>query len=339
MLQELLQPVGIEVRSEVQVMALPPRADILLIRRLGSDWTAQQRLLLADGLRDLVADHILAEMKLRGGLFEDGLIQILLYDHMLLTNDKTLTRDRLQSVIISAQTPQGDLLVRFGFKPTGIAGVYQCEASPWCGKIRVILLNELADTPHNAPLKCFASHRRERDKAFATIRRLEIFKHSIGFGRLIAGLWRLLMKESMGHPELEGMTPEHVMALGQEWFEFLLESTPDEELSVLPKMALFQSKSRLEGKREGEAIGEARGKAIGEARGKAIGEARGKAIGEARGKAIGKANTLLRLLTKRFGPRLPDWVSSKVLAADERSLELWIDRILDAVTLEDIFQS
>jgi hypothetical protein len=83
-------------------------------------------------------------------------------------------------------------------------------------------------------------------------------------------------------------------------------------------MALFHSKSRLEGKREGEAIGEARGKAIGEAR--------------------GKANTLLRLLTKRFGPRLPDWVSSKVFAADERALELWIDRILDAVTLEDIFR-
>ncbi|MBF0176255.1 MAG: hypothetical protein HQL63_05330 [Magnetococcales bacterium] len=52
-LKMLLEPVGIEVRSEVQVVSLPPKADLILIQRKAGGWTEAQRLLLADGLRDL----------------------------------------------------------------------------------------------------------------------------------------------------------------------------------------------------------------------------------------------------------------------------------------------
>lgn len=62
--EKLLSPVGIEVLSEVQVVATPPLADLILIRRRGQSWTNEQRLLLADGMRDLEADHILAELKI-----------------------------------------------------------------------------------------------------------------------------------------------------------------------------------------------------------------------------------------------------------------------------------
>jgi hypothetical protein len=310
MLKQLLQPVGIEVQMEVQVMAWPPRADLLLIRRQRNDWTDQQRMLLADGLRDLVADHILAEMKLRGGLTEDGLKQIVVYDHLQLIHDKNLPQERLQSVIISAQTPQGDLLARFGFKPTALPGVYRCEDSPWCGTILVILLNELANTPQNAPLKCFASRQRERQKAFETIKQSGLFKLSSGFGRIVAGLWRLLMKEAMDSPALEGITPDHVMALGKEWFEFMVESTPDEELFRLPKVKQHYQE----------------------------GEARGIIKGEARGVIKGEAKVLLLLLHERFGPALPDWVSAKLNTADEEALNRWTIRILKANTLEEVFQ-
>jgi hypothetical protein len=297
-----LSPVGIEVRTEVQVVAAPPRADIILIRRRGTRWTKKQRLLLADGLRDLGADHILIEMKIRQGLSEDGLRQIIVYEYLYYTTEKTLTRDRLQSVIICSQTPQGDLLARYGFKPTGLPGVYECKTSPWCGTIRIILLNELADTPHNAPLKCFASQQKERQKAFETIRRSGLFRLSRGFGGIIAGLWRLLMKESMNSPEMEGMTPEYVMALGKEWFEFMVESTPDEELFNLPKVERLRLKSLNEGRQEGT------------------------------------AKILLLLLREQFGPNLPDWVTSKLHAADEQLLDKWTIRVLKAGTLDDVFQ-
>jgi hypothetical protein len=306
MLTELLQPFGIDVISEVQVMALPPRADIILIRRTGANWTEQQRLLLADGLRDLVADHILIEVKIREGVTEGGLIQIVVYDYLYLTHSKTLTRTRLQSVILSAQTPQGDLLDRFGFKPVGSPGVYECKESPWCGKIRLIALNELADTPHNAPLKCFASRRSERRKAFETIKRTGLFRVSSGLSSFLVALWRLMMKDALNSPEMEGMTPDHVMALGKEWFEFMVETTSDEELFRLPKVEQLYRK--------------------------------GEVRGEARGVIKGEAKTLLRLLTKKFGPSLPTWVSPRVQSADVHILEIWTDRILDAQSLEEVFQ-
>jgi flagellar biosynthesis/type III secretory pathway protein FliH len=50
-------------------------------------------------------------------------------------------------------------------------------------------------------------------------------------------------------------------------------------------------------KLEGRAEGEARGRMKGKAEGKAEGEA----IGEARGEAIGKMNSLVSVLTARFG--------------------------------------
>ncbi|MGN7614444.1 hypothetical protein ACQZV8_20430 [Magnetococcales bacterium HHB-1] len=160
MLKTLLQPVGIEVRSEVQIVE-SPKADLVLIRRKGKQWTKQQRVLLADGLRDLNADHILAELKITESLNEAALQQTLAYDRMFRTTEE-LPRERLQSVLISAKTPKGDILQKFGFEPLEQAGVYACRNSPWCSTMRVILLNELTNEFHNAPLKCFSSRHVER---------------------------------------------------------------------------------------------------------------------------------------------------------------------------------
>jgi hypothetical protein len=112
-----------------------------------------------------------------------------------------------------------------------------------------------------------------------------------------------MMKDALNSPEMEGMTPDHVMALGKEWFEFMVETTPDEELFRLPKVEQLYRK------------------------------------GEVRGEARGEAKTLLRLLTKKFGgPSLPTWVSPRVQSADAHILEIWTDRILDAQSLEEVFQ-
>ncbi|MBF0164694.1 MAG: hypothetical protein HQM01_09390 [Magnetococcales bacterium] len=103
-LKALLEPVGIEVRVEVPVTTAHPRADLILIRRQKGSWTEEQRLLLADGLRDLEADHILLELKITESLNHDALARLSMYDTLFLEN-AGLERGRLQSVIISAISP------------------------------------------------------------------------------------------------------------------------------------------------------------------------------------------------------------------------------------------
>ena len=232
-LKTLLEPVGIEVRWEVSVVALPPKVDIILIQRKEGGRTEEQRLLLADGLRDLDADHILAELKITESLNEKTLSWLSMYDTLYLDTAK-LERHQLQSVIISSITPRREYLERYTFKPIGPSGVYEAKPT-WGGVIRLILLNELSDEAHNASLKCFASRQEERKKAFETIKHTGLFKLSVSFGRIIVGLWRLLMKGSLNSPEMEGVTPEYVTQLGKEWLDLLVDTTPDEELFSLPK--------------------------------------------------------------------------------------------------------
>ena len=83
---------------------------------------------------------------------------------------------------------------------------------------------------------------------------------------------------------------------------------------------------------EGRVEGEARGFEKGEARGLAKGEARGLA----KGRAEGEAKSLIRLLERRFGP-LPAAVRSRIDGADLTQLDAWIDRVLDAKSLDAMF--
>jgi len=72
------------------------------------------------------------------------------------------------------------------------------------------------------------------------------------------------------------------------------------------------------------------------AEGEAKGEAQGMAQGLAKGLHEGQARTLLRQLARRFGP-LSDTVRARVETADLEALERWLDRVLDAPTLEAVF--
>jgi hypothetical protein len=59
-------------------------------------------------------------------------------------------------------------------------------------------------------------------------------------------------------------------------------------------------------------------------------------IGMEKGVPKGEAIILKRLMTRRFG-ELPSWVEQKLDLAGQKELESWGDRILDAETLEDVF--
>lgn len=66
------------------------------------------------------------------------------------------------------------------------------------------------------------------------------------------------------------------------------------------------------------------------------GRREGRQEGRQEGLQEGLGKALQRLLRARFG-RLPAWVSARVRASDERQLMRWMDRLLGATTLDDVF--
>ena len=60
------------------------------------------------------------------------------------------------------------------------------------------------------------------------------------------------------------------------------------------------------------------------------------AAGRAEGRAKGKAEALLRLARIKFGD-VPSARVSEIQAADETNLDRWIDALVDAGTLEEVF--
>lgn len=71
--------------------------------------------------------------------------------------------------------------------------------------------------------------------------------------------------------------------------------------------------------------------------GKAEGKAEGRLEGRLEGRAEAKAQTLLKLLTLKFGP-LPDWAERNVSTAGADQLDAWIERVLTANDLNGFFE-
>ncbi len=69
---------------------------------------------------------------------------------------------------------------------------------------------------------------------------------------------------------------------------------------------------------------------------KAEGMTLGKAEGLREGLREGQAKTLLRLLGRRFGS-VPEAIQQRVSAASIEALDQWLDRVLDAPTLDAVF--
>ncbi len=57
---------------------------------------------------------------------------------------------------------------------------------------------------------------------------------------------------------------------------------------------------------------------------------------EAKGEEKGEAIALQRLLARRFGALSPD-LASRIAAVSREEIETWLDRVLDARSLEDVF--
>ncbi|MDM8535357.1 hypothetical protein QUF70_01240 [Desulfobacterales bacterium HSG17] len=91
----------------------------------------------------------------------------------------------------------------------------QSKRDSWATHI-LILLNELADTSHNAWLKCFASHKQEKKSAFETLMNKGFSSLNRRLQWFIEGLLHYLF--TIGGKEMDiEITPDDVMKLGKKW--------------------------------------------------------------------------------------------------------------------------
>jgi hypothetical protein len=232
LLKGLLSPVNIQVDTEAKVMRDSPRIDILLLRRTEPKWTVEQLALLPDGIRDTKATDLLLEFKYTESLNDDALQQTLGYDFLYKQN-QNLSNEQVQSFLLSARKPQKSTLKKLGYKSTEHPGVYR-SSFRILKKVVLLSLNELSDEPHNAYVKCFASHRQEKEKAFQV---LENYAYNSLTTQLksfldgLKGIWFTLPKGEDMNFEL---TPEMITAWGEKWGKsYLSHLKPEERIAGL----------------------------------------------------------------------------------------------------------
>ena len=81
-----------------------------------------------------------------------------------------------------------------------------------------------------------------------------------------------------------------------------------------------------------------RGIEQGRRQGRAEGVRQGRQEGVRQGRAEGERALLERQLLRRFG-MLPPVIGAQLSAASEAELEAWADRVLDAATLDEVFET
>ena len=232
MLQELLTPVGITVSTNVEVMVDPPESDILLLRMDTPNWTPEQRALLPDGIRDSQANHILLEFKMTESLDKIAVAKTIGYD-VFYEQSQRLTSDTIQTFLVSSKTPRKTTLEKFDYSATAQAGVYH-SCNIFLEEIPLLILNELADEPHNAFIKTFASHRKEKRKAFEQLWQLPYWDFPRKLQRVLGGLLNYWFPKEGGKME-EGLTIEYFIELGKQAEERFLNSIPIEKrLASIP---------------------------------------------------------------------------------------------------------
>ena len=111
--------------------------------------------------------------------------------------------------------------------------------------IDLIVLNELENTANNAPIKCFASRKKEQRKAFETIEQGPIKKNSKTLGWLFEGFaQRLLLQKGNAMSDREELTPDDLIEEGKKLEKFVLAHTSIEErLAGVPPQEVLKNYS------------------------------------------------------------------------------------------------
>jgi hypothetical protein len=249
LLKKLLVPVGITVYVELPIMAKSPQIDILLLKREETQWTAEQLALLPDGIRESQARHLLLEFKYTESLSENALRQSVGYDFFYKQHQE-LTEKEVQTFLLIAKQPKPDRLKKWGYMSTQNNGVYRSQY-PLLRDITLLSLNELNDEPHNAWVKCFASRKTEKKKAFSILRQTALKSATSQLSYFISGLWQHWFVEKEDDEIMKKLTEKQVMEMGKMWGDvFFAHLTPKEVVDHFKKeelLAQFTLADRLAG--------------------------------------------------------------------------------------------
>jgi len=306
-LRELLTPLQIRVLDE---FTLTGEVDVILIQLLGEQrWTAEQRQYLPDGLRDSPATHLLIEFKYTQSLEEKSFRQAIAYDTLYRQQQayQKLPAEAIQTFIVSAITPQAETLTQFGYQPTGVAGVYQSQEI-FLRNIPLILLNELSLEQHNAFFKLFASRRKVKLAALATLKGWGLRRLQGKLFWLIKGLLNLWFKQ--GDDLMEAITVETLIEDGKhimEWLEPLLTEEDILQLPIVQKIYRQGQQQALEqGLEQGIEKGLEKGREEGLEKGREEGREEGLEEGLEEGARQEALALLLRTLPRLFSEVPPD---------------------------------
>ena len=210
---------------DVDLLGKPPKADILLLRREGEAWNAAQRARLPDGVRDSAAAHVLVEFKYTESVNETALA----YDHFYRQGQR-LSEEQALTVLLSARTPRKDRLEKWGYEEEQ-KGVF-CSQLPLLRRVRLLVLNRLPPQPHNAFVKLFASRKREREAAFASLDAPTVAESPKLHAYMVGLQTALGVKGEVNMAEM--LTPEKVMEIGEKVRQRILEmASPEERLAGL----------------------------------------------------------------------------------------------------------
>ncbi|MDJ0839136.1 MAG: hypothetical protein QNK37_21650 [Acidobacteriota bacterium] len=223
-LELLLNPVGIEVLSEIQVMSKPPRADILLLRNVGPH-TEEQRQRLCDAVRDSHASHIFIEFKYSETITEAHLIKAPAYG-IFYRESKKLKPSEVDTFIVSSKTPSSQLIEDAGYR-WAEEGILRSQI-PGFRMTPIISLNDLPNTPHNLLFKVFASKLKQKRLAFDKIkdRRADVMSGELS--ALIIGLQKIMLSKEF-EMATETITSEEIKRIGMAYAKRMMKDFPVEE--------------------------------------------------------------------------------------------------------------
>jgi hypothetical protein len=91
---------------------------------------------------------------------------------------KKLAPKELQTVILSAKTPQPKALKRLDYFKTRTVGVYRSK-EPISAPVLLLSLNDLSNEPHNAWIKCFASKKKVKEETLKHLKTLDFISDEL----------------------------------------------------------------------------------------------------------------------------------------------------------------
>jgi hypothetical protein len=222
----LLPPFGITVSTNVDVMANPPKADILLLKRVNQNWTEEQLKRLPDGIRESNAPRILIEFKATESLSKETFIQAAGYEYFYKQSQK-IKDEEIQTFVLCAIQPQKANREQYGYHIQVQPGVYQSDNIAF-SHITLISLNELPDKLHNAWVMCLASKQLKRLKAFNLLKSEGFDLIPKPFKWFLAELWQLISIKGDDDMTLD-LSPQQIEDMGQMWGDVLLPTIPLEK--------------------------------------------------------------------------------------------------------------